>query len=150
MHELPTIAAMSKVQAHVRIDLADGCSIGPGKMALLEAIERTGSLSAAGRSLGMSYRRAWLLLHSVNDSFAEPAVNFSVGGKDGGGAALTAFGRELLANYRQFEKGVDQLAARAFANLRTAPAGSEAAVVRKPVSRRVATQPGRKKSAAQY
>lgn len=148
MHELPTIAAMSKVQAHVRIDLADGRSIGPGKMALLEAIDRTGSLSAAGRSLGMSYRRAWLLLHSVNDSFADAAVSFSVGGKDGGGAALTDFGRELLARYRQFEKGVDELAARSFGSLRTTPASNDPAPARKPLSRPVTADGRKKKSPA--
>jgi len=128
---------MSKPQAHIRIDFNDGCSIGPGKVALLEWIERTGSLSAAGRSLGMSYRRAWLLLHSVNDSFSEPSVSFSVGGKDGGGAQLTPFGRRLIASYRDFEASVDALAARAFGALRPAKAAArDAAVPRKPVSRK--------------
>ena len=140
---------MSKVQAHVRIDLADGRSIGPGKMALLEAIDRTGSLSGAGRSLGMSYRRAWLLLHSVNDSFADPAVSFSVGGKDGGGATLTDFGRQLLTSYRHFEEGVDQLAARSFGALRTAPARDDPGPPRKPLSRSIAGAPGRRKTAIQ-
>lgn len=120
---------MSKPQAHIRIDFTDGCSIGPGKIALLEWIDRTGSLSAAGRSLGMSYRRAWLLLHSVNDSFSEPSVTFSVGGRDGGGAQLTLFGRKLIANYRAFESAVDTLAVKAFSTLkpaRAATAGSAA------------------------
>lgn len=129
---------MSKPQAHIRIDFTDGCSLGPGKVALLEWIDRTGSLSAAGRSLGMSYRRAWLLLHSVNDSFTEPAVTFSVGGKDGGGAQLTPFGRRLIASYRSFESAVDGLAGKAFATLkpaRTAPADS--AVPRRPLRRRL-------------
>jgi molybdate transport system regulatory protein len=128
---------MSKPQAHVRVDFADGCSLGPGKIALLEGIERTGSLSAAGRSLGMSYRRAWLLLHSVNDSFTEAAVEFSVGGKDGGGARLTDFGRSLIVSYREFEKAVDGLAARSFAQLRPVrPAEAGEPVRRKPLSRR--------------
>jgi molybdate transport system regulatory protein len=128
---------MSKPQAHTRIDFTDGCSIGPGKIALLEWIDRTGSLSAAGRSLGMSYRRAWLLLHSVNDSFADPSVTFSVGGKDGGGARLTPFGRKLIANYRDFEAAVDALAGKAFSSLKPArspPAGT--AAPRKPLRRR--------------
>jgi molybdate transport system regulatory protein len=116
---------MSKLQAHIRVDFADGRSIGPGKIALLEWIDRTGSLSAAGRSVGMSYRRAWLLLHSVNDSFTEPSVEFSVGGKDGGGARLTAFGRKLIANYRQFETAVDSLAAKSFGGLKPTKAPTE-------------------------
>lgn len=139
---------MSKPQAHIRIDFTDGCSIGPGKVALLEWIERTGSLSAAGRSLGMSYRRAWLLLHSVNDSFSEPSVTFSVGGKDGGGAQLTPFGRKLIASYREFEASVDALAAKAFGGLRpTKGAGADAAVPRKPIRRKAeATRTAGKRS----
>jgi molybdate transport system regulatory protein len=130
---------MSKPQAHIRVDFTDGCSIGPGKIALLEWIERTGSLSAAGRSLGMSYRRAWLLLHSVNDSFSEPSVTFSVGGKDGGGARLTAFGRKIVGSYRNFEASVDALAARAFAGLRARRTSAGApGVARKPVTRKAA------------
>jgi len=128
---------MSRPQAHIRIDFTDGCSIGPGKIALLEWIDRTGSLSAAGRSLGMSYRRAWLLLHSVNDSFAEPSVTFSVGGRDGGGAQLTPFGRRLIASYRDFESAVDALAAKTFPSLRPARAApTEPAAPRKPLRRR--------------
>jgi molybdate transport system regulatory protein len=109
---------MNKPQAHVRIDFSEGCSIGPGKIVLLEGIERTGSLSAAARALGMSYRRGWLLLHSVNDGFAEPAVELSIGGRDGGGAKLTEFGRQLVATYREFESAVDALAVRTFSSMR--------------------------------
>jgi molybdate transport system regulatory protein len=128
---------MSKPQAHIRIDFTDGCSIGPGKIALLEWIDRTGSLSAAGRSLGMSYRRAWLLLHSVNDSFTEASVTFSVGGKDGGGAQLTPFGRKLIASYRGFESAVDALAGKAFSALKPARAATaESAAPRKALRRR--------------
>jgi len=109
---------MSKPQARVRVDFLENCSIGPGKIALLEGIERTGSLSAAARQLGMSYRRAWLLLHNTNQAFAEPVVELAVGGKDGGGARLTEFGRRLIADFRSFEKAVDQLAVQHFALLR--------------------------------
>lgn len=115
---------MHKPQAHVRVDLSTGCSIGPGKIALLEGIARTGSLSAAARSLGMSYRRAWLLLHSVNEAFHEPAAELSVGGKDGGGARLTPFGQDLVRSYRDFESAVDALAVRAFSSLRPNPAAT--------------------------
>ena len=107
-----------KPQAHIRIDFSGTCSIGPGKIGLLEGIERTGSLSAAARALGMSYRRAWLLLHSTNEGFSEPVVNLSVGGKDGGGTRLTDFGRRLVADYRRFDAAVDQLAAKTFADVR--------------------------------
>jgi molybdate transport system regulatory protein len=127
---------MTRLQAHIRVDFADGRSIGPGKIALLEWIDRTGSLSAAGRSLGMSYRRAWLLLHSVNDSFTEPSVEFSVGGKDGGGARLTPFGRKLIANYRQFETAVDGLAAKSFGSLKPTRAPSDDAEPRRKPLRR--------------
>ena len=118
---------MNKPQAHVRIDFSEGCSIGPGKIVLLEGIERTGSLSAAARALGMSYRRGWLLLHSVNDGFTEPAVELSIGGRDGGGAKLTDFGRQLVATYREFESAVDALAVRTFSSMRPKRAASDAA-----------------------
>lgn len=110
---------MSQPHAHIRLDFSGTCSIGPGKIGLLEGIERTGSLSAAARALGMSYRRAWLLLHATNEGFQEPVVELSVGGRDGGGTRLTEFGRRLIADYRGFEAAVDSLAARAFAAVRT-------------------------------
>jgi molybdate transport system regulatory protein len=109
-------------QARVRVDFAAGTSVGPGKIELLEAISRSGSLSAAARSVNMSYRRAWLLLHDVNESFAEPAVRLSVGGRAGGGAALTEFGTRLVAAYREFEATVQAQATRSFAGVIAAPA----------------------------
>jgi molybdate transport system regulatory protein len=109
---------MNHPHAHIRLDFTGTCSIGPGKIGLLEGIERTGSLSAAARALAMSYRRAWLLLHATNQGFHEPVVELSVGGKDGGGTRLTDFGRKLIADYRGFEAAVDALAARAFATVR--------------------------------
>lgn len=111
---------MAKPHAHIRLDFSGTCSIGPGKIGLLEGIERTGSLSAAARALGMSYRRAWLLLHATNEGFQEPVVELSVGGKDGGGTRLTGFGRQLIANYRAFEAAVDALAVKSFAAVRMA------------------------------
>ena len=112
---------MQQPQAHVRIDFSAHCALGPGKVALLEGIERSGSLSAAARALGMSYRRGWLLLHSINTGFSEPAVTLSAGGKDGGGARLTAFGHSLVTRYREFESAVDALAARHFGDLQPSP-----------------------------
>lgn len=109
---------MNTPHAHIRLDFSGTCSIGPGKIGLLEGIERTGSLSAAARALGMSYRRAWLLLHSTNEAFQQPVVALSVGGKDGGGTRLTDFGRQLVADYRAFEAEVEALAASSFAAVR--------------------------------
>ncbi len=84
-----------------RIDFANDCNLGPGKIALLEQIHQTGSLSAAGRALGMSYRRAWLLLESVNHCFDEPVTVNTAGGARGGGARVTEFGHLLIERYRQ-------------------------------------------------
>lgn len=89
----------------IRLDLPNGHRIGPGKIRLLEAIADTGSISAAGRSLGMSYRRAWLLVDEINRTFAQPAVAGQTGGSGGGGTALTDWGRELVALYRGLEAG---------------------------------------------
>ena len=81
----------------LRIDLGPDQAIGPGKIRLLEAIERAGSISKAGRALGMSYRRAWLLVEELNKMFAEPLVTARPGGPKGGGAALTSAGVEIEA-----------------------------------------------------
>src|SRR5215213_9365089 len=108
------LRVMLKPQTHIRIDFSGTCALGPGKISLLEGIERTGSLSAAARMLGMSYRRGWLLLHSTNESFSQPVAELSVGGKDGGGAVLTEFVRRLIADYRAFEAAVDALATKTF------------------------------------
>jgi len=109
---------MSKPQVRIRLDFSIDCSIGPGKIALLEGIERSGSLSAAARQLGMSYRRAWLLLHNTNAAFQEPVVELAVGGKDGGGAHLTEFGRKLVAEFRDLEEAVQELASQRFTAVR--------------------------------
>ncbi|MBJ7417717.1 MAG: LysR family transcriptional regulator [Niveispirillum sp.] len=87
----------------LRLDFANGSQIGPGKIRLLEAIADTGSIAAAGRSMGMSYRRAWLLVDQINRAFTQPAVTGQTGGSGGGGTALTDWGRELVALYRQVE-----------------------------------------------
>ncbi len=86
-----------------RIDFDNDCHLGPGKIALLERIQETGSLSAAARALGMSYRRAWLLLESVNHGFDEPVTITTTGGVRGGGARVTEFGRLLIERYRQLD-----------------------------------------------
>lgn len=93
-----------------RVDFTPFCSIGPGKIDLLESIERTGSLRRAARALGMSYRRAWLLLDQLNCSFSEPVSTATVGGRGGGGAALTPFGLQLVRSYRSAARAIETLA----------------------------------------
>jgi molybdate transport system regulatory protein len=94
----------------LRIDFAPGCSVGPGKVELLEAIERGGSLSEAARQLGMSYRRAWLLLDELNRSFHAPLATTAIGGSHGGGAQLTPLGRDLIEAFRGVEREANTLA----------------------------------------
>ena len=94
---------MASPRLSIRIDLASGDRIGPGKIALLEAIQSTGSISAGARSLGMSYRRAWLLVEEVNDALREPAVTAETGGRSGGGAVVTPVGRRVIDLYRAIE-----------------------------------------------
>jgi molybdate transport system regulatory protein len=93
-----------------RIDFGEHSNIGPGKVALLEGIKAHGSLSDAARSMGISYRRAWLLIDSVNKSFKIPATVNSTGGRGGGGAEVTAFGSLLIERYREVERKLDVVA----------------------------------------
>lgn len=99
----------------IRIDLGPDRRLGPGKIALLERIGALGSISAAGRAMGMSYRRAWLLVADLNGMFNRPLVSAQMGGRHGGGAVLTALGREIVERYRQLEL---ELASQASAQLR--------------------------------
>lgn len=85
------------------IVLASGARIGPGKVKLLESIRDSGSISAAARGMDMSYKRAWMLLDSINQAFETPAVAAVSGGRRGGGAQLTEFGLELLERYRRMD-----------------------------------------------
>ena len=97
-----------------RIDFAEHCSLGPGKIGLLEAIRDSGSLSQGARNIGMSYRRAWLLVESLKQSFREPVTLASTGGKDGGGMLVTEFGDALINSYRELERDLATLAERRF------------------------------------
>jgi molybdate transport system regulatory protein len=99
--------------AHIKVTLVldSGSRIGPGKAALLESIHSTGSISAAARAMGMDYKRAWLLVDSLNRAFTSPAVERATGGTGGGGAILTAFGSDLIARYRRLEAEAARLAA---------------------------------------
>jgi molybdate transport system regulatory protein len=92
----------------LRILFGDAIAIGPGKADLLDAIAETGSIAAGGRRLGMSYRRAWLLVETMNRSFTNPLVTAAKGGQRGGGAHLTATGVDVLARYRAMEARAEQ------------------------------------------
>jgi len=102
-----------------RVDLAPGCSLGPGKIDLLEAIARQGSLTKAAAELGMSYRYAWLLIDDLKSSFTEPVTAATVGGKRGGGVELTPFGRDLVTRYRRAYARIESVARGQFAPLMT-------------------------------
>src|SRR5215831_16373850 len=97
---------MAKVRVQFRLRITRGAdiAIGPGKIDLLEAIAKTGSITAAARALGMSYRRAWLLIDTMNHCFRQPVVQTEAGGRRGGGTRLTAAGSEALRRYRHVEK----------------------------------------------
>jgi molybdate transport system regulatory protein len=88
----------------VRIDIDAEGRIGPGKIELLETIHRSGSISAAGRAMEMSYKRAWDLVDEINRICRRAAVERQAGGKNGGGAVLTPFGLSLVARYRRIER----------------------------------------------
>jgi molybdate transport system regulatory protein len=103
---------MAAPAVRFRIDFTEHSSIGPGKILLLEAIRDAGSLSQGARDIGMSYRRAWLLLDSLKQSFREPVTVASTGGKDGGGMRVTQFGDALIKTYRELERDFAKLAER--------------------------------------
>ncbi len=88
----------------LRVTAGDAIFVGPGKVALLEAIRDTRSITAAAKSMGMSYRRAWVLVDELNRSLTAAAVESVIGGECGGGSDLTALGRELVDVYRRIER----------------------------------------------
>jgi molybdate transport system regulatory protein len=99
----PAEAAKAGDRLNVRIDLACGLRIGPGKVAVLEEIARSGSISAAGRALRMSYRRTWELVEDLNTGLGTPVVETAAGGSGGGGTVLTQAGRAVIERYRAIE-----------------------------------------------
>jgi molybdate transport system regulatory protein len=133
---------LDALRIRFRVDFSGQCSVGIGKIELLEAIERCGSLSQAARRLKMSYRRAWLLMADLNTSFDRPLVDTMTGGVHGGGAVLTALGAELVAGYRALETSLQPLANRCLSDLRKRAASGSGGAKRggrpKPVSRRTA------------
>jgi len=107
-----TKLARTRIEVKPRLIVKDERALGPGKADLLDAIARTGSISAAARDLDMSYRRAWQLVDVMNKSFKKPLVEAAPGGKAGGGAAVTEYGREALALYRNLQAALEQSAAK--------------------------------------
>lgn len=92
----------------IRVMFGDAGMVGPGKAELLEGIARTGSIAAAGRDMGMSYKRAWQLVETMNDMFREPLVLRMRGGAKGGGAEITPTGEIVLAEYRALQAAAEQ------------------------------------------
>lgn len=101
----------------LRVILSPGAHIGPGKADLLQGVRETGSIAAAGRRMGMSYKRAWRLMEAMNECFAEPLTIATKGGRAGGGARLTIRGEAVLACFRRIEAGAARAAKRDLAAL---------------------------------
>jgi len=101
---MSTMKPSAQKVIRIGIPLGDRYAMGPGKADLLEAIQATGSIAAAARSLGMSYRRAWLLVDEMNRCFITPLVAPRLGGARGGGATVTELGQEALALYRELQR----------------------------------------------
>lgn len=117
------------VRFHIRDDDGEAdLAIGPGKVALLEAIEQTGSITSSAKMLGMSYRRAWMLVAETNRCLVRPAVQTASGGERGGGTALTPVGVELVRRYRALERQTSLAVTRKLRSLlRTIPRGERRA-----------------------
>lgn len=103
---------------HLRIVLSDTAYIGPGRADLLEGIARTGSIAAAGKAMGMSYKRAWSLVQALNEGFGSALVLSSRGGPSQGGAQLTVMGEEVLRRYRAMQRKSEAAIAEDLAALR--------------------------------
>jgi molybdate transport system regulatory protein len=116
---MPKPSVRSLPSLSVRIDLDSEGRIGPGKIQLLENIRSCGSISAAGRAMDMSYKRAWDLVDEINRICRHPAVERQTGGKNGGGAVLTPFGMSLVARYRKIERDAASAVRKELLALRT-------------------------------
>ena len=105
-----TATTLPAPRVSLRLDLPGGARIGPGKVVLLETIASTGSISAAGRALKMSYRRAWELVEDLNRHLGAPVVTTAAGGSGGGGARLTPTGAAVVGSYRAIERAAEAAA----------------------------------------
>jgi molybdate transport system regulatory protein len=119
VRNVPTLSkarasTMTGARLTIRIDLKTGEHIGPGKIQLLEAIRSSGSITAAARSIGMSYRRAWLLVEEINRVLREPAVTAVSGGVRGGGSVVTPVGKRIVGLYHAIELQAQTAAADEF------------------------------------
>jgi molybdate transport system regulatory protein len=101
----PAALTVAVPNLSIRINLGKNARIGPGKIALLEEVEKKGSISGGGRALNMSYRRAWGLIEEMNQTLGIAVVETDTGGAGGGGARLTDAGREIVSQYRELEEG---------------------------------------------
>jgi molybdate transport system regulatory protein len=108
----PRKPSKPELRPQIRILFRKAIAMGPGKADLLRAIDETGSISAAARHMEMSYRRAWLLVDTMNQAFKSPVVVTLTGGKAGGGAAVTEFGKEVLQRYSALEEKASASVAR--------------------------------------
>lgn len=118
MTETTTKKSTALLRAQLRVMLDDEIAFGPGKADLLDAIRATGSISGAGKQMGMSYRRAWLLVDSMNRCFQTPLVDAAKGGANGGGTRLTELGEHVLENYRALQQEVAAITEKHFENLK--------------------------------
>jgi molybdate transport system regulatory protein len=96
---------------NLRVEFGERGALGPGKARLLELIAEHGSIAAAGRAMGMSYRRAWDLVDELNSCFGKPVITTQMGGQHGGGAALTPLGQSVIEHFRAIEDHAAKAAA---------------------------------------
>lgn len=110
VHRMTAIStSRSPLKIKIQIYCGEEIAMGPGKADLLDAIAKEGSISAAGRALGMSYRRTWLLVDAMNRCWDQPVVETAAGGSHGGGARVTELGQGILAHYRALQAGAERL-----------------------------------------
>ncbi len=107
---MPKVRHLDQTGLHLRVVLPGGVAVGPGRAELLQRISDLGSISAAGRAMGMSYRRAWVLVDETSRAFGAPVVHAAPGGATGGGASLTTLGKAVLAAYRSIEEKAEDAA----------------------------------------
>jgi molybdate transport system regulatory protein len=123
-----------------RIDFSDSSYLGPGKVELMEAIKAHGSISAAARAMKLSYRRAWLLLESLNASFIKPVSVNIAGGIRGGGTELTPFGELLILRYREVERRFGEIANSYLKDIQTQVKNHEGTSRRIPLTKQLRQQ----------